>query len=1179
MLGLKAIKAEGGVTIVQDPASARHDSMPRGALSTGCVDFVLQPTAIAEELVRLCRHPYVADSANGRDGDALNQDGVNTILQMLRQHVGVDFAQYKQPTVHRRILRRMALQRIDTLERYGEYLHQRQGELQVLFDDLLITVTEFFREPALFRYLASHIFPAICQQGRQDPIRIWVPACSTGEEVYSLAISLIEYLRDHQIEAAVQIFGTDLSEAVLEKARAGVYPASIEHEVPDERLQKYFTKVNGHYQIARSIRDLCIFARQNLTKDPPFSRLDLITCRNVLIYLGPALQQRLMRTFHFALKPTGFLAVGLSETAANPELFHPVDRRHKVYVRKGTAPLITLDRGSGDARLSEPPPQTPAVEKASVDEGRKAIDQLLLSRYAPPGVVIDGELNILEFRGRTAPFLDRAPGEAGLNLLRMSDGALGMEVRRLLQRVKARNAPARSEPMQLGKGTAAKVVRLLALPVEEGQKGEPASQFMVLFEEAKKLERSRPKPIADVSPGPLHTQRLRELEHELNATKVYLQTVIREQEATTEELRSANEEIQSSNEELLTAKEELQSTNEELSTVNEEMYGRNAELTEINNDITNLLSSINIPIVMLDNELRIRRFTPQAEKVLNLLPTDVGRPIGDLRPKLDVPDLEQLFQDVIHDLSAREREVQDNAGRHYSMWIRPYRRTDHKIDGAVLALFDLTDHKLRADSRYRWLFESSADTVIVADAASMQVIDVNPAVTSMFGLQSPAFLGKSLLDTGLFAPPELELLRTATTASSDQWKVLPLQTARRAGWPETEAIAQHYRQGSRALLQIRIRECQPTDSSRRDSQNMGVALRLATPVATLFNNVLTTILGHADRLERLSQLDPQQLEELRAIREATENGTAMTRQLEAFSQYEASGLEVVDLTSMLRDMEQVIRVLLAGTITLDLHLSEEPVLVKADMSRIEPIIVSIVAASRDLMPGGGLLRIETHNETVTDAFSWEHPAIPPGRYAVLGVTDRALGNPALNLAPLRLAAATALDNLEKHARELGGHVWSYSETGRGSHVGIYLPQALKEAAAEYNGTLEGVESILVVDPDSQVLDLTARVLSDRGYRVQQFRSSTDALAWIASEDEPVHAVVTELNMEPVSGLTLVKTLQRAFPQMQALIITGGLEGTSAEELSKLNHAQILRKPFSPAMLEQTIRSLFDGRLR
>jgi two-component system CheB/CheR fusion protein len=701
-LGLQAIKAEGGITFSQDEKSAKYDGMPRSAIATGCVDFVLPPRAMADELVRLCRHPYVA--LTHAEEDAPSEPDFKEIFAILRAATGVDFGAYKYATIRRRILRRMALVHVDSPERYLQFIRENRAEVQALFQDILIGVTGFFREPGMFDLLTSRVFPVMFRDPGNNPVRVWVPGCSTGEEAYSIGIALLEYARDHGGKTGIQIFGTDLSEPALEKARTGLYPEIIAGDLSSERLREFFVKRNGNYQVTRALRDTCIFARQNLLRDPPFSRLDLITCRNVLIYFGAELQQKLMRVFHYALKPSRFLVLGVSETVGPAtNLFHNIDPRQKIYTRNSIPTPVGSDLGAHHMDHPETL-RLPIADTPPSIELHKKIDQLLLSRYSPPGVVVDGDLKILQFRGRTAPYLEHTAGEANLNLMKMSRGTVGMEVRKLIQRARLKEGTFRSEPLFTGRDQALRRVRLTVTAVHATGMSEP--QYVVLFEDLPEETAGKGSRKKSPEATAVNDPRRKKLEQELGSIKVYLQSVIEEHEAATEELKSANEEIQSSNEELqstneelLTAKEELQSTNEELTTVNQEMQGRNLELTQINNDLNNLLNSVKIPIVMLGNDLRIRWFTPQAEKVFNLLPTDVGRRISDFKPKINVPELEQLFLNVIDTLTILEREVRDQEGRMYSMWIRPYRTADNRIDGAVMALLEVSERKPPVESR------------------------------------------------------------------------------------------------------------------------------------------------------------------------------------------------------------------------------------------------------------------------------------------------------------------------------------------------------------------------------------------------------------------------------------------------------------------------------------------------
>ena len=505
----------------------------------------------------------------------------------------------------------------------------------------------------------------------------------------------MECLRKAASPARLQIFGTDLSEAVLARARAGLYPASAIEKIPPEWVRRYFAPVKDQFQISRKIRDLCTFARQNVPQDPPFSRLDLISCRNVLIYLGPELQRRCFPIFHYSLKPGGYLLLGTAETVGGfGDLFTQVEKRCKIYRKKSAATArVAVDFGTTAPALPEPPKMTKqAVRGLNVQADiQNAADRVVLNRVAPCGVIINANLHVLQFRGQTGDFLEHFAGEATLNLLQMARPALAMDLRAAIHKAQKDDVSVKVDDIPLQTGAGALLASLEVIPFYAPSTGTEC-WMLVLF-------RSRPlppprQPGAAASPG--GRTDLAHLRDELRLTKESLQSIIEEQEATNEELKSANEEIessneelQSSNEELETAKEELQSTNEELQTLNEELNTRNHEMVQVNNDLQNLLSSINLPILMVDNELCIRRANPQAEKLFNLIPSDIGRRLSNIKSNLQAAELDQMIREVIDSLETREMEVRDQEDRTYSLRIRPYRTRDNRIDGAVVTLFDI----------------------------------------------------------------------------------------------------------------------------------------------------------------------------------------------------------------------------------------------------------------------------------------------------------------------------------------------------------------------------------------------------------------------------------------------------------------------------------------------------------
>jgi two-component system CheB/CheR fusion protein len=569
------------------------------------------------------------------------------------------------------------------------------------------------------------VFPAIIEDRPADhPIRVWVSGCATGEEAYSVAIALLE-LVNGQRDLRIQIFATDVSETAIEFARAGVYPTSIAADVSPERLRLYFTRVDAGYRVAKSVRDLCVFARQDLTKDPPFSHLDLILCRNVLIYMDTVLQKKLLSVFHYALNPGGFLMLGQAESVgAQGGLFSLVDKKLRIHRRKDgpvhaniTFPVEHVTAGLPRNRLR--PAELPTAEKVLQIEVSRAI----LDRYAPPGVVVDSDLQIVQFRGQTGVFLEPAPGEASLSVLKMAREGLLFGLRTALQTARKNRGPVRKTGLQVRAGTRWLPVTLDIIPLTTAGR----LHYVILFHSPEADAEAATPPVAKPK-GREQRSTVDLLQRELAASRDYLQSIIQELEAANEELQSANEEIlssneelQSTNEELDTAKEELQSTNEELNTLNEELHAANDELSRVNSDLINLLASVQIAIVIVSADLRIRRFTPMAEKVLNLIPADLDRAIGHINPNIDCPNLEELIAECIDQVSVLEREVRDRQGRWYTMRIRPYKDIDNRIDGAVLALFD-TDGPKRNEERaraaselVRCLIDSVAQPVALVD--------------------------------------------------------------------------------------------------------------------------------------------------------------------------------------------------------------------------------------------------------------------------------------------------------------------------------------------------------------------------------------------------------------------------------------------------------------------------------
>lgn len=776
--GLKAIKAEGGITFAQDPGSSKYDAMPRTAIDAGVIDLILPASEIAGELTSLGKHPYVARPSRLTDktlGDT--EDAFTKILILLRSAKGVDFSYYKKSTIMRRIDRRMAVNKTEDLEDYLELLQKKSDETHLLFSDILITVTRFFRDTEVFESLIRDVYPAITQnKGANEQIRIWIPGCSSGEEAYSIAISLLEYIEKLEVKPQIHIFATDINEATIEKARHGKYPESIESDVSQARLNKFFIKVRDGYQINSTVRELCIFARHDITKDAPLSNMDLISCRNLLIYLGSVLQKKVIPTFHFSLKQNGFLLLGTSESVGQfDSLFKTIEPKQRIYTKKpSTTRIVPLNIApsyhtaenalNSNTKRIDMKASEGARAKESYDPLMQA-DNIVLSRYSPAGVVVDEDLQILQFRGKTSFFLEPAPGRASLNLLNMARHGLGLDIRTLVQKAKKTGSIARKEKVRI---EYAKKFGLITLEVVPLQSPTGYYNFLILFKEEpresgdKKAGQAKAKNEINEGPdnGNLENELLRK---ELDETKAYLRSVIEDKEASNEELQSSAEELQSTNEELEAAKEELQSSNEELTTLNEELRIRNNELTQLGDDRSNILNSVNIPIIMLDNELRIRTVTPLTEKLLNLTVSDIGQIITKMKLKFEIPKLEAIIQNSIEGVTLNETEILDSNSRWLLLQVRPYITMNKQIGGAVMSFIDIDEAKRSSQmvEESRDFAESIVKTVrepLVVLDSDLRVISVNPAFDRTFQTLPGKNVGRQIYNLG-----------------SHQWDIPPLR--------------------------------------------------------------------------------------------------------------------------------------------------------------------------------------------------------------------------------------------------------------------------------------------------------------------------------------------------------------------------------------------------------------------
>ena len=1067
--GLKAIYAEGGITFAQDEDSAKYLGMPHSAVAAGVVHFVLPPHRIAEELTRIGKHPYLNHTALKvvKPEIAEEEDSFRSFLAILRLTYGVDFSSYKESTVNRRLYRRMVINQIDKLDDYVKLLRANRAEVEALFTDLLIGVTSFFREPEAFDLLTKEVFPVILEdKTRKFTIRVWVPGCSTGEEVYSLAICLREYLEKTGTNVNVQIFGTDVSEKNVEKARAGIYPETIADDVSEERLKRFFSRSNNQYQITKSIRDMCIFAKQDLTRDPPFSNLDIVSCRNVLIYFKHQIQRKIIPLFHYALKPGGFLLLGKSESIGGfNQLFSPLNKG--IAYTKRPAP----SRATFGMVLTEPYAQKDFVKKGIIERSplttlESELEHILINRYAPPGVVVNEDMDIIIFRGDTAPFISPSSGEASLNLLKMTREELRLELQTAIYLAKKQKAPVRREGIPIKYDGSYREVNIELIPIQAPTSKE--TFFLVLFEEVapaiKKKEKVNPAK-AQPHEENIKSGQIADLRRELASTKETLQTIIEEQEATNEELRAAleevqssNEELQSTNEELETAKEELQSTNEELNTLNEELANRNRQLTRMHDDLNNLFANIDMAVIVLDNNLKIRLFNPIAEKNFNLIPTDVGRPISDISQKMSISNLEGTLREVLDNFAPKQQEVRDEDNHWYEMRVRPYLTTEKKIDGAVLTLVDI-DTVIKSRNvveKSRDFAEGVLETineplvvlnddlrVIMANRAFYQTFKVKPAAT----LKNPIYeIGKRQWDIPEFKQALENVLSTGKTTSgviigSDFPEIgkrilsLNIRQLPSLNGKEILVTAENITE-SKQLEKKQDLHRIDLEKKLESAEHLAVIGQTAGMVGHDIRNPLQAIVSATylakDDLASLPQSEIKEsiIESMKEIEDQAAYISKIVADLQDFSKPLKPINQETDLRKLIDNL--LLTIATEENIKIISEIADNMQKVKIDPDYLKRILTNLIMNAGQAMPNGGRITITAHKEkgncfiTVEDTGEGIPEDVKPNLFQPL-FTTKAKGQ------GFGLAASKRL------AKAMGGDLTFESEKGNGAKFTLKLP--------------------------------------------------------------------------------------------------------------------------------------------
>jgi len=1163
--GLKAIKIAGGVTFAQCEVSAKFDSMPNTAVATGSVDFVLPPAAIATELSNLGRSPFLRHSELIPAAPELPEAGnaLAIIFAVLRTTTGIDFSAYKPTTLNRRMQRRMLLYKIESLEEYAQYLQAHLQEVQALGEEILIHVTSFFRDPEVFEQLKTQVFPTIAQNKAADaPIRIWVAGCSTGEEAYSIAICLLEFFSARATVPPIQIFATDISDTAIQKARSGFFLDSQMVGLSPDRRDRFFVSLpSGGYQISSAVRELCVFARHNLGGDPPFSNLDLISCRNVLIYLSDALQERIISLFHYSLNLTGFLLLGASESVKTTSgLFVPVHEAAKIYARKltltrslfafTTSPFATvnLDR----------PLQSVETHTRPIDLARE-VDQLISNRYAPVFAIVNEQMQILQLRGDTDPYLKLSPGSTELNLLRMAREGLATPLRTALYQAQSQNTSVRQEHIQIEAGDRSTRLNLEVIPFQPSIA--IVLYFVVIFSLVSPAETPLTATLAEHREPEDLEREIIQLRQALAAstqrelsTQAHLQAVIQEHSylnqslrVANEEIISSNEELQSTNEELQTAKEEIQATNEELATTNDELRSRNLQQNRDNSDLNNFIDSISVPILMLTNDLHIRRFTPTAQRLFNFIAADVGRPFHDLRTDFDVTDLEAMAREVLETLNTKNQEIQTQSGCWYSLRIRPYRTTENQIDGVTMVFLDIDALKrhattLEAARKYAETIVETVQIPLVVLDADLRINRVNQAFCHLFQVTEAQTQDASLLElgNGQWNTPQLRSLLEALLLHD-----CPIQ--------DVEVTHRFEQTGQKNLL---LNACKLPREDNADLILLAIAditerqqleaERLARQLAEIDNrakdeflsnlshelrNPLNTMLGWAQILrtrelneamatraveviERSAKAQSQLIEDILDISRITSGKLRLNRRLIDLRLVTQAAIETVQLSVEAKQIKLVSQL--------------SSVSILGDVDRLQQVLWNLLSNSIKFTPCGGQIVVtlepvvgqaqiqvaDTGQGIATDLLPHIFDRFRQGDSS----TTKAKPGLGLGLSIVR------------HLIELHGGTIQAQSPGKGQGATFTirlplrnLPPTALATAADTSGLaldLTGLH-ILVVDDEVDTCELSKFVLEGYGAKVLSVSSAQAALSTLMTNPKRYDVLVCDIGMPEQDGYWLM----------------------------------------------------------
>jgi two-component system CheB/CheR fusion protein len=1224
-VGIGRMKEKGGVTLVQSPGDAEHDGMPLAAISTGLVDFILPVAEMPQKLIELWNNAAVIQLPPLRGDESVSpvvdidesgaaESALQRILGVLRIQTGHDFRQYKRATVLRRLERRMQVRAMQTLPDYLRLLEADAGEHKALLNDLLIGVTNFFRDREAFDTLEREILPAVYRDRQAgDEVRAWVAGCATGEEAFSMAMLLADQAALMANPPSYQVFASDIDEHAIATARAGMYPTSIVADVPPARLRQHFTREDGRYHIRKGVRDRILFAVHNLLRDPPFSRIDVVSCRNLLIYLNRDIQQRVLETFHFALKPGGYLFLGSSESAESvDELFVAVDKKNRIYRARATVRTLPHHRPNASAPgLHLPEPRTfaaPGRRQTSMAE----VHGRALAAFAPPSVILDSDHNIVHMSEDAARFMRLVGGEPSRDILALVLPELRIDLRSALYQVQNSGVSVEGRQVSMMRAGVSCVVGVTVRPFHDD---EAIQDFLlVTFSE---VQRQVDPATADGRGG--NEAVLSQLEAELQRKKQQLQETIEHAEVSNEELRAANEELQAINEELRsateeleTSKEELQSVNEELITVNYELKLKVEETGKANDDLNNIIASTDIATVFVDSALRIKRFTPRAADIFSILPSDAGRSLLDLTHRLDYKELADDVALTFNTLRMVEREVRSHEGRYYIVRLLPYRTTEDRIEGAVMTFFDITgrreaEEKLRAgEARMRLVAESTKDYAIITMDRDGCVTSWNHGAERMFGWHEGEVAGLKL--DFLFLPEERdrgapaeerERARIDGRAINERWHVRKDGTQLFCSGEITQiegdgfsGYAMIARDDSARVRQERERE-QTLTSEQRGRSDAETALGLKDEFLAIMAHELRHPLNlihiNVELLSRLPDIRqaPLVTRATGVIRHAVLSQAKLIDDLLDMSRVRTGKLTLsmapVELAPLVLGAVEAVRAdPAAASLGIAVQADCPDLRVMADSVRMEQVVMNLLSNAVKFTPQGGTVRLVLGCEDgmaridVSDTGQGIAPGFLPQVFEMFGqpgsVTTRAKGGLGIGLALVR-------EIVTLH----GGRVEAFSEgVGKGARFTVWLPQMNGHAAApvaagpDVAQNIAGVRILLVDDVEDVVMTCQA-LLEMHGAVVTGATSGPQALEVLAAQE--IDLLVSDISMPGMDGYALLAAAHAMprYARLPAIAVTGLARERDIAQARAAGFDAHVGKPMSIERLTDIICDLLPGR--